>query len=74
MEKYSADNHKKRLLASRNALFLLFALPGVAFATWISRTATTRDMLAVSNAEMGWIFVRTICWFNNWFTECKPLH
>ena len=55
MEKYSADNHKKRLLASRNALFLLFALPGVAFATWISRTAATRDMLAVSNAEMGWI-------------------
>ncbi|MED0992254.1 MFS transporter [Bacillus nitratireducens] len=55
MEKYSADNHTKTLLASRNALFLLFALPGVAFATWISRTAATRDILAVSNAEMGWI-------------------
>ncbi|OAK34425.1 MFS transporter [Bacillus wiedmannii] len=55
MEKYSADNHKKTLHASRNALFLLFALPGVAFATWISRTAATRDILAVSNAEMGWI-------------------
>lgn len=55
MEKYSANNHTKTLLASRNALFLLFALPGVAFATWISRTAATRDMLAVSNAEMGWI-------------------
>ncbi|MFE6136040.1 MFS transporter [Bacillus sp. NPDC057893] len=55
MEKYSADNHTKPLLASRNALFLLFALPGVAFATWISRTAAARDILGVSNAEMGWI-------------------
>ncbi|EJQ49985.1 hypothetical protein IEQ_02811 [Bacillus cereus BAG6X1-2] len=55
MKKNSADNHTKTLLASRNALFLLFALPGVAFATWISRTAATRDILAVSNAEMGWI-------------------
>ncbi|UNP74583.1 MFS transporter [Bacillus nitratireducens] len=55
MKKYSADNHTKTLLTSRNALFLLFALPGVAFATWISRTAATRDILAVSNAEMGWI-------------------
>ncbi|MDT3497287.1 MFS transporter [Bacillus toyonensis] len=55
MKKNSADNHTKTLLASRNALFLLFALPGVAFATWISRTAAARDILAVSNAEMGWI-------------------
>ncbi|MGH0680429.1 MFS transporter [Bacillus luti] len=55
MKKYCTDNHTKTLLASRNALFLLFALPGVAFATWISRTAAVRDILAVSNAEMGWI-------------------
>lgn len=55
MKKNSAGNHTKTLLASRNALFLLFALPGVAFATWISRTAAARDILAVSNAEMGWI-------------------
>ncbi|MEK4707946.1 MFS transporter [Bacillus sp. FSL R10-2780] len=55
MKKYSADNHTKTLRASRNALFLLFALPGVAFATWISRTAAARDILGVSNAEMGWI-------------------
>ncbi|MFL0488245.1 MULTISPECIES: MFS transporter [Bacillus] len=55
MKKYCTDNHTKTLLAARNALFLLFALPGVAFATWISRTAATRDILAVSNAEMGWI-------------------
>ncbi|KAB2440921.1 MFS transporter [Bacillus luti] len=55
MKKYCTDNHTKTLLASRNALFLLFALPGVTFATWISRTAAVRDILAVSNAEMGWI-------------------
>lgn len=55
MEKYSADNHKRDYLPLEMLFFLLFALPGVAFATWISRTATTRDMLAVSNAEMGWI-------------------
>ncbi|WP_002146574.1 MFS transporter [Bacillus cereus] len=55
MKKNSVDNHTKTLLTSRNALFLLFALPGVAFATWISRTATARDILGVSNAEMGWI-------------------
>ncbi|MED3353836.1 MFS transporter [Bacillus thuringiensis] len=55
MKKDFAENDTKTLLVSRNALFLLFALPGVAFATWISRTAATRDILAVSNAEMGWI-------------------
>ncbi|HHT7189831.1 TPA: MFS transporter [Bacillus cereus] len=55
MKKYCAENDTGALLASRNALFLLFAVPGVAFATWISRTAATRDILAVSNAEMGWI-------------------
>ncbi|WP_264447228.1 MFS transporter [Bacillus cereus] len=55
MKKDFAENDTKILLASRNALFLLFALPGVAFATWISRTAAVREILAVSNAEMGWI-------------------
>lgn len=55
MKEYCEENHTKALLASRNALFLLFALPGVAFATWVSRTVSTRDILAVSNAEMGWI-------------------
>ncbi len=55
MKKESTDNCTKTLLASRNALFLLFALPGAAFATWISRTAAARDILAVSNAEMDWI-------------------
>ncbi|WP_180235424.1 hypothetical protein [Bacillus cereus] len=47
MKKESTDNCTKTLLASRNALFLVFALPGAAFATWISRTAAARDILAV---------------------------
>ncbi|MFK4304139.1 MFS family permease [Paenibacillus sp. RC254] len=37
----------------RNMLFLLFALPGVAFASWVSRTPTVRDTLGASTAEMG---------------------
>ncbi|MGW8440030.1 MFS transporter [Paenibacillus sp. S33] len=37
----------------RNILFLLFALPGVAFASWVSRTPIIRDILHVSTAEMG---------------------
>ncbi|MWV42831.1 MFS transporter [Paenibacillus sp. HJL G12] len=34
-------------------LFLLFALPGIAFASWVSRTPTVRDILGASTAEMG---------------------
>ncbi|MGO4950124.1 MFS transporter [Paenibacillus sp. DRB1-1] len=37
----------------RNILFLLFALPGVAFASWVSRTPIIRDILHVLTAEMG---------------------
>ncbi|WP_341282246.1 MFS transporter [Paenibacillus sp. FSL H8-0537] len=37
----------------RNILFLLFALPGLSFASWISLTPAIRDLLHVSTAEMG---------------------
>lgn len=37
----------------RNILFVLFALPGVAFASWVSRTPVIRDILHASTAEMG---------------------
>ena len=37
----------------RNILFLLFALPGLSFASWISRTPAVRDLLQVSTAEIG---------------------
>ncbi|MEC0239005.1 MFS transporter [Paenibacillus dokdonensis] len=37
----------------RNILFMLFGLPGVAFASWVSRTPMVRDNLGASTAEMG---------------------
>lgn len=37
----------------RNIMFLLFALPGLSFASWVSRTPTVRDLLQLSTAEMG---------------------
>lgn len=47
----TADNQNPRI--TRNILFLLFALPGLFFASWVSRTPTVRDLLQVSTAEMG---------------------
>lgn len=38
---------------TRNVLFLLFALPGMSFASWVSRTPAIRDLLQVSTSEMG---------------------
>ncbi|WP_169089344.1 MFS transporter [Paenibacillus sp. PL91] len=45
--------YKQDLRIARNILFLLFALPGLSFASWISRTPAVRDLLHVSTAEMG---------------------
>ncbi|MEC0301284.1 MFS transporter [Peribacillus frigoritolerans] len=39
----------------RNALFTIFALSGISFASWISRTPEVRDVLGASTATMGWI-------------------
>ncbi|KQY94473.1 hypothetical protein ASD24_02635 [Paenibacillus sp. Root52] len=39
----------------RNILFLLFALPGLAFASWVARTPAVRDQLNVSTSGMGMI-------------------
>lgn len=47
----TADNRNPRIV--RNILFLLFALPGLSFASWVSRTPAVRDLLQVSTAEMG---------------------
>ncbi|MFW7186064.1 MFS transporter [Lysinibacillus sp. BNK-21] len=46
---------KKKVLLWRNALFILFLLPGLSFTSWISRTPEIRDLLNVSTATMGWI-------------------
>lgn len=47
----SIYNHNPRVV--RNILFLLFAMPGISFASWVSRTPAVRDLLQVSTAEMG---------------------
>jgi len=39
----------------RLSLFIIFALPGIAYSSWVTRTPAIRDLLEVSTAEMGWI-------------------
>ncbi|MFF2909489.1 MFS transporter [Paenibacillus sp. NPDC057934] len=46
-------NYNQNARIVRNFLFLLFALPGVIFASWVSRTPDVRDLLQVSTAGMG---------------------
>ncbi len=41
------------LIAWRNAVFVIFALEGFAFASWASRVPQVRDILHASTAEMG---------------------
>ncbi|WP_111467002.1 MFS transporter [Microbacterium suaedae] len=43
------------LRAHRNALFVLFLLPGIGIASWVTRTPDVRDLLSASTAEMGLI-------------------
>ncbi|AUM65705.1 MFS transporter [Brevibacillus laterosporus] len=47
----STYNQNPRIV--RNILFLLFALPGISFASWVSRTPAVRDLLQLSTAELG---------------------
>ena len=47
--------HTVNLAKWRLAVFILFALPGLSFSTWVSRTPVIRDLLDVSTAQMGWI-------------------
>lgn len=42
-----------RVRAARTAVFVVFALNGIAFATWASRLPTTRDDLGLSQAQLG---------------------
>ncbi|KYG32469.1 hypothetical protein AZF04_05140 [Alkalihalobacillus trypoxylicola] len=46
---------KKELILRRNALFAVFLLPGMTFASWVSRTPEIREILDISTAMMGWI-------------------
>lgn len=48
--KLTPDRENLRI---RNILFVLFALPGLSFASWVARTPLVRDLLEVSTSEMG---------------------
>ncbi|MBK1783649.1 MFS transporter [Prauserella cavernicola] len=39
----------------RNALFVLFLLPGLGISSWVTRTPDVRDLLEASTARMGFI-------------------
>jgi MFS family permease len=45
----------RTVLQRRNALFLLFALPGIGISSWVTRTPDVRDLVGASTAEMGFI-------------------
>lgn len=44
---------RRQLIAWRNSIFLIFALPGVAFATWVARLPAIRDSLDIRIDEVG---------------------
>jgi MFS family permease len=46
---------RAQIVAWRNAVFVIFALCGVAMASWVSRTPSIRDALGASTFEMGLI-------------------
>ena len=46
---------RPQVVAWRNAVFGIFALSGVAIASWVARTPSIRDMLGASTFQMGLI-------------------
>ena len=46
---------KPQVTRWRNAIFVVFMLPGVAMATWASRLPATQDALDASPAVVGWL-------------------
>ena len=46
---------RAQIVAWRNAVFVIFALCGVAMASWVSRTPSIRDALGASTFQMGLI-------------------
>ncbi|WP_111766668.1 MFS transporter [Nakamurella deserti] len=46
---------RRDLTRWRNAVFVIFALCGLAISTWLSRTPNIRDLLGATTAQMGWI-------------------
>jgi fucose permease len=46
---------RRQVLAWRNAVFLMFSMPGLAFASWASRVPAVRDALGASTDQVGLI-------------------
>ena len=44
---------RRQIVAWRNAIFVVFALPGLAIASWVSRLPAARDLLDASPAQVG---------------------
>jgi fucose permease len=51
----SAALTRRQVVAWRNAVFLIFALSGIALASWVARTPSIRDVLGASTFQMGMI-------------------
>jgi len=46
---------RPQVVAWRNAIFIIFALPGMAIASWVSRLPAVRDILHLEPAEVGFL-------------------
>lgn len=44
---------RARLIAWRNAIFVVFALPGIAISSWVARLPAARDILHLEPAQLG---------------------
>jgi fucose permease len=44
---------RQSIIAWRNAIFVIFALPGIGIASWVSRLPAVRDALHLSPAQVG---------------------
>ncbi|BDZ48767.1 hypothetical protein GCM10025867_10080 [Frondihabitans sucicola] len=52
---YDGGLTRRDVVKWRNALFIVFALSGLAIATWLGRVPSIRDLLHASTLEMGFL-------------------
>ena len=52
---------RPQLTAWRNAVFAVFAMSGLAIATWLSRNPAIRDLLHASTSQVGWLLFGLAC-------------
>ncbi|WP_260865753.1 MFS transporter [Paenibacillus xylanexedens] len=57
MDKSSNQTNVLNMSKWKNSMLLLFALQGMAFSSWTSRTPEVRDILQASTSTMGWIIL-----------------